>query len=235
MSSAPSLRDLVRGALDEAISTAEAQSPGSVTVLDAGCGHDSPLRPFRPRIARLVGADIAHPGEPPAYLDEFVAADLCAPDEPFPPSTFDVILMNFALEHMADPPVAFGHLRRALRPGGRLVATTVNRRHPVIAAYLALPSALRAPLQRLVKVSPADAHPLVGACNDPATVRRMLEDAGFIDNRLRTVDHLRQAWGRRRLTALLGSLGDALVGGRADRRSTIVATGSAPAASEPAG
>ena len=235
MSSAPLLRDLVRVALDEAISTAETQSPGAVTVLDAGCGHDSPLRPFRPRIARLVGADIAHPGEPPGYLDEFVTADLCAPDEPFPPASFDVILMNFALEHMADPQRAFGHLRRALRPGGRLVATTVNRRHPFIAAYLALPRALRSPLQRLVKVSPADAHPLVGACNDPVTVRRMLEDAGFVDNRLRTVDHLGQAWGRRPFTAMLGRVGDALVGGRADRRSTIVAIGSAPGTPGPGG
>jgi predicted RND superfamily exporter protein len=93
-------------------------------------------------------------------------------------------------------------------------------RHPFIAVYLALPRLLRSPLQRLVKVSPADAHPLVGACNDPVTVRRMLEDAGFVDNRLRTVDHLRQAWGRRPFTAMLGRVGDALVGGRADRRSS---------------
>ena len=228
MTSGPALRDLVRIALDGAISAAESHTPGTVTVLDAGCGHDSPLRAFRSRITRLVGADIAHPGEPPAYLDEFVTADLCAPGEPFPAASFDLILMNFALEHMADPPVAIGHLRRALRPGGRLVATTVNRRHPFIATYLAIPQRLRAPLQRLVKASAADAHPLVGACNDPATVRRVLVEAGFVENRLQTVGHLRQAWGRRRLSAMLGSVGDALVADRADRRSSIVAVGWAP-------
>ena len=172
--------------------------PGSVAVLDAGCGRASPLKPFRARIARFVGADIHAPSEPLAYLDEFLAVDLCASTEPFEPGTFDVILMNFTLEHFDDPAIVLAHLRRALRPGGRLVATTVNRRHPFVRAYLGLPAVLRGRAQRWVKSTPADAHRLVGACNDPATIRRMLREAGFVDDRLHTVNHLKLAWGRRR-------------------------------------
>jgi SAM-dependent methyltransferase len=229
-SAEPTVGDLVRVALDEAISDAQAKTGGSIAVLDAGCGRASPLRPFRARIGRLVGADIHEPSEPLAYLDEFRTVDLCAATEPFEPGTFDVILMNFTLEHFDDPAIVLRHLRRALRPGGRLVATTVNRRHPFVLAYLSLPSALRGRAQRWVKATPADAHRLVGACNDPVTIRQMLEGAGFIDNRLHTVNHLRLAWGRRRPTRWLGRIGDALVAGNPGRRSTIVAIASAPAA-----
>jgi SAM-dependent methyltransferase len=226
----PTVVDLVRTALDAAISDAQAATGRSVVVLDAGCGRASPLRQFRARIGRFVGADIHEPSEPLAYLDEFMTVDLCAPSPPFEPGTFDVILMNFTLEHFDDPAIVLGHLRRSLRPGGRLVATTVNRRHPFVRAYLSLPSALRSRAQRWIKSTPADAHRLVGACNDPVTIRRMLEGAGFIDNRLLTVSHLRLAWGRRRPTRWIGRIGDALVAGSPGRRSTIVAIASAPAA-----
>ena len=226
--------DLVKGALDEAISAAQAHRAGSVAVLDAGCGRASPLKPFRARIARFVGADIHAPSEPLEYLDEFLAVDLCASTEPFEPGTFDVILMNFTLEHFDDPAIVLAHLRRALRPGGRLVATTVNRRHPFVRAYLGLPAVLRGRAQRWVKSTPADAHRLVGACNDPATIRRMLREAGFVDDRLHTVNHLKLAWGRRRPTRWIGRIGDALVAGSPGRRSTIVAVASAPAAMGPA-
>jgi len=225
-----SLGELVRVALDEAIGAAEANPGRSVVVLDAGCGHASPLRPFRARIGRFVGADVHPPADPIAGLDEFVTADLCGSSAPFVAETFDVILMNFVLEHLDDPAVALGHIRRALRPGGRLVATTVNRRHPFVFAYLSLPVALRGRVQGWIKSTPEDSHRLVGRCNEPATIRRTLEAAGFIDTRLETVNHLSRAWGRRRLTRLIGRIGDGLVTGSPGRRSTIVAIGSAPAA-----
>ena len=58
--------------------------------------------------------------------------------------TFAVILSNFTVEHFADPSVAFADLYRSLRPGGTLVVTTVNQRHPFVGAYLALPDRQRA-------------------------------------------------------------------------------------------
>jgi hypothetical protein len=114
-----------------------------------------------------------------------------------------------------------------------LVLTTVNRRHPLVAAYLGLPVAARPPLQRLVKASAADAHPLVGACNSPDAVRRALEVAGFGQIRVRTVGHLARAWGRRWPTFLLGCLGDLAARSLPDRRSTIVADAVALIAESP--
>ena len=42
---------------------------------------------------------------------------------------------------------ALANLARWLRPGGSLVLTTVNRRHPFVAAYLGLPDPLRRRIQ----------------------------------------------------------------------------------------
>jgi SAM-dependent methyltransferase len=225
----PTVGSLVHEALDRAVGAAEMRSPGTVAALDAGCGRVSALRAFRPRVARLVGADIHEPASPLPDLDEFAIVDLCGPGSAFADGSFDLVLSSFTLEHFVDPLTALANFRRWLRPGGTLVATTVNRRHPFVAAYLGLPDAPRRAIQPLVKATAADAHPLVGACNDPATVRRTLAAAGFVDIQLTTVGHLARAWGRHWPTFGLGLAGDLLTRAAPSRRSTIVVLASAPA------
>jgi len=224
----PPVGALVHGALDVAISTAETRTPGAVAALDAGCGRVSALRTFRPRIDRLVGADIDQPSPPLPHLDAFALVDLCASADGFPERSFDIVLSSFTMEHFTDPASALSNLRRWMRPGGTLVITTVNRRHPFVAAYLGLPDGPRRRLQRLVKATAADAHPLVGACNDPGAIRAALEAAGFTGIRLTTVGHLARAWGRRWPTFALGLLGDLLTRAMPSRRSTIVAVARVP-------
>ena len=224
----PTVGEVVRAELEMAIRAAEARASTvggpSVTVLDAGCGRVSALRPFRARIGRFVGADIHAParGALP-YLDEFAVVDLCTDADAFPPESFDLILSSFTLEHFHDPTAALRAFNRWLRPDGVLVVTTVNRRHPFVAAYLALPRRVRERLQPVVKVSRADAHPLVGACNDPSAVEAALREAGFADVRLQLFGHLARAWRRTLPTHALGLLGDGLARPFPSRRSTILA------------
>jgi SAM-dependent methyltransferase len=218
----PSVSMLVNDALDVAIEEAERRDRG-VTVLDAGCGHRSPLRPFRSRITRLVGVDLHKPTEPLDYLDDFIVVDLCMPDALDLDERFDLILSNFTVEHLADPDLAFANMHRWVRPGGTVVITTVNRRHPFVAAYLSLPDGIRRRLQPVLKTSAADAHPLVGRCNDPASISASLGQAGFIDIRILTVANLARAWGHHRVTSALGFAGDWLAKATPDRQSTIVA------------
>ena len=231
----PSAGDLIRAALGGALARAEAArlaqgaAPPAVVVLDAGCGRSSALARHRARIGRFVGVDI-HPPAPGAlpYLDEFATLDLCTISDAFPPGTFDLVLSSFTVEHFADPGAAFANLARWLRPGGSLVLTTVNRRHPFVAAYLGLPNGLRRRIQPLVKATAADAHPLVGACNDPAELRTALERAGYGEIRIQAVGHLARAWGRRRPAFVLGLVGDLLTRGMPSRRSTLVVTARIP-------
>lgn len=207
----------VRDFLDRSLPAADALA------LDAGCGRSSPLLRFRPRLRELVGVDIHRPQPDLPWLDRFEQADLCRDAGAFPPATFDLALSSFTVEHFSDPPRAFRILHDWLRPGGWLVISTVNRGHPFVAAYLSLPVWLRAPLQRLIKASQADAHPLVGRCNRPGPLRRALESAGFGEVEMVTTGHLARAWSRRWPTFVLGLLGDLAAAPLPERRSTIVA------------
>jgi hypothetical protein len=97
-----------------------------------------------------------------------------------------------------------------------------------VAAYLGIPERIRRPLQTLVKKSEADAHPLVGVCNDPATIRAALAAAGFTEIRVELVPHLARAWGRLLPAWCLGLVGDLAAQPFPSRRSTIIADAKAP-------
>ncbi len=231
----PTVTDVVRDRLDAAFAALEparaaaGETGVAVDALDAGCGRVSALTRYRSRIRRLVGADLHQP--PPGalpYLDAFLEVDLCAAEPSIAEGSFDLVLSSFTAEHFWDPPAAFRNMRRWLRPGGRLVLTTVNRRHPFVAAYLGIPERVRRPLQSLVKASAADAHPLVGICNDPATIRSALSASGFIDIRVELVPHLARAWGRRLPAWALGLVGDLAAQPFPSRRSTIIADAKVP-------
>lgn len=214
----PTTQEVVERWLDEAV-----PADGGAAALDAGCGRLSLLRPLRPRLDRFVGVDIHAPAKPLKWLDEFAVADLCTDVDAFPPGTFDVTLSNFTVEHFADPVAAFRTIGAWLKPGGWLVITTVNRRHPLVDLYLSIPTELRSKVQPIVKKSQADAHPLVGVCNTPRLIRDGLAEAGYTDIELVTTSHLARAWGETLPTWGLGLLGDLAAHSMPARRSTIVA------------
>jgi SAM-dependent methyltransferase len=214
---APSTAQVLNGFLEAALPRAGA------AVLDAGCGRVSALVAYRPRIARLVGVDIHAPDPPLPWLDEFRVADICTDAEAFPAASFDLVLSSFTFEHLADARAAMVNARRWLRPGGTVVISTVNRGHPFVNAYLSLPAVLRSPLQRAVKASPADAHPLIGGCNTPRLVYEALAGAGFEAIEIRTTGHLARAWQGHLPSFGLGLLGDLAAQPFPARRSTIVA------------
>lgn len=51
---------------------------------------------------------------------------------PFPDNSFDVVTANMVLEHLPEPARVFAEFGRVLKPGGRFVFVTPNRRHPVV-------------------------------------------------------------------------------------------------------
>jgi len=221
----PTTAEVVTAWLDAALPV----SAGSA--LDAGCGRLSHLKQFRSRLDRFSGVDIHEPALPLGWLDEFRVADLCVDADAFEPDSFDVALSNFTVEHFADPVAAFRMILGWLRPSGTLVITTVNRAHPFVDAYCSIPAEVRGRLQPFVKMSAADAHPVVGACNTPRLIRDGLIAAGYEDIRIVTTDHLARAWGRTLPTWGLGLIGDVAAHTMPARRSTIVAQARRPAAS----
>ena len=112
----------------------EAPEPGA-RILDLGCGPASLWRANRDRIDpnwSLTLAD-ASPGMIEAAhreLEEaadYVVAD--AQELPFPSDSFDVVLANHMLYHVADRPRAFAEISRVLVPGGVFHASTIGRGH----------------------------------------------------------------------------------------------------------
>jgi SAM-dependent methyltransferase len=114
-------------------------------VLDNGCGlglYVEHLRAYTPLVFgleyELDRAIEAHarlgPGRPglPANPDAW-GGIVCAAGEalPFAGGSFDLILSNEVIEHVADDRAAVAEMARVLRPGGRIVIFCPNRWYPV--------------------------------------------------------------------------------------------------------
>jgi SAM-dependent methyltransferase len=104
-------------------------------VLDIGCGYGATTR-LAARQARdgyAVGNDVAEPmleqarafaGAEGIGNVTFQAGD--AQTHPFAAGGFDVAISRFGVMFFADPVAAFANIGAALRPGGRLVFTTLG-------------------------------------------------------------------------------------------------------------
>jgi len=115
------------GATGQAIATmldAARIGPG-VRVLDVACGPGNVAAAAAAQGASVLGLDFA--AEMVALAGrkwpgvEFRASD--AEHLDLPDATFDAVVMNFGILHLADPDRALAEAWRVLRPGGRLAFT----------------------------------------------------------------------------------------------------------------
>jgi SAM-dependent methyltransferase len=99
-------------------------------VLDVGCGAGTAeliLSALQPGGVHFVGVDLLHQrlrDARRAMRDQDVAAELATADAsrlPFAAETFDAAFAVAVLQHVPRPRAVIDHLRRVLRPGGRLV------------------------------------------------------------------------------------------------------------------
>lgn len=104
---------------------------GSASILEVGCGDGSLLLDLRHRHPQLglTGMDFSVSAE---TKDQFkkhgVELILCrVEDAILKPETFDLIIMNQLIEHVADPVAVMTALVRSLKPGGRISIETPNR------------------------------------------------------------------------------------------------------------
>lgn len=99
-------------------------------ILDIGCGLGVYVRKFREFSDRVCGIDVD-----PKRLVEGARTTpglmLAASERlPFEDASFDVIVLNEVIEHVADDAATMAEAMRILRPGGRIVIYAPNRLYP---------------------------------------------------------------------------------------------------------
>ncbi len=170
---------------DEAFFEAAAITPTD-RVLDVGCGTGSTTRAAAARAVHgaVLGVDLSsamltverrRAGDEGLANVEFVQAD--AQVHPFDEASFDVAVSRTAVMFFADRAAALANVRRALRPGGRLVLL-VWQSPDRNAWFLELTGALAAG-RSLPAPPPGAPHPFSMA--DPAATRAVLVEAGCTD------------------------------------------------------
>jgi SAM-dependent methyltransferase len=155
-------------------------------VLDIGCGAGQTTRDAA-RMAKpgaALGVDVsASMIERARRLTDatglsnvsFERAD--AATHPFPSESFDIAISRFGTMFFAHPVAAFANIRRALRPGGRLVMM-VWREHDRNEWSVLIDRAL-APGTDAPRASPRQPDPFSLA--DRSLTERMLDTAGLVD------------------------------------------------------
>jgi SAM-dependent methyltransferase len=154
-------------------------------VVDIGCGagHTTRQAARSTQSGSAFGVDISAPAiaraREVAQTDRlrnvtFEIAD--AQVYPFPPGGFDVAISRFGTMFFDHPVAAFTNIKRAMRPGGRLVMMTWQSRE-----HSEWSSAIREALGTSDTSTPASSGPNAFSLADPPTVTATLESAGFID------------------------------------------------------
>lgn len=165
----------------------EAAAPANgERVLDVGCGAGASTLALAARVGakgHVLGVDISEaligraralaPQDMPVLfqLDDASNAEL-------PEGAFDVLFSRFGVMFFNDPTKAFGHMRRALRPGGRVAF--------VCWRGAAENDWVRVPMGAIKGIVPPSAPPdpeTPGpfSFSDQGRVRRILTEAGFAD------------------------------------------------------
>jgi len=99
---------------------------GQGRLLDFGCGGGKFLRRMHALGWDVMGIDFSETSVQAVRDAGLKAIQGTLPHRELPPSSFDVITMRHALEHVPRPPVVLRAARDLLAPGGRLVIQVPN-------------------------------------------------------------------------------------------------------------
>jgi len=158
-------------------------------MLDAGCGrYMNFCKEFTP-FARVVGIDLESTLETHNQIAPFgVRGDLS--QLPFSEESFDLVISRSVIEHLDDPSKVFREIYRVLKPGGKVVIATPNKYDYVSVIAALTPHRFHQVLvSKIFQISEHDIFPTLYRANTPASMRRALHSAGFVERELETVNH----------------------------------------------
>lgn len=186
------MQDALLAQISDAVLAHASAKPGE-HVIDIGCGCGASTLALAAQVGaegHVLGVDISTPmvarareragaGAPVDFLE----AD--ATHHAFARARTDMLFSRFGVMFFADPVRSFTNMRRALKPGGRLVF--VCWREPKQNPWMMVPlQAAYRHVPRMPEVSPEAPGPFAFA--NEGRVRHILEDAGFKDIALEPFD-----------------------------------------------
>lgn len=177
--------DAVVAAFGQAAIEAAAPAKGE-RVVDVGCGAGASSLALAARVGpggQVLGVDISEPliGLARALAPQdtsalFQVADASSAE--LPEGAFDILFSRFGVMFFDDPTEAFAHMRRALRPGGRVIF--VCWRGAAENDWVHLPmGAIKGILPPIAPPDPEAPGPF--SFGDRGRVSRILTAAGFTD------------------------------------------------------
>jgi len=146
-------------------------------VVDLGCGHAAYKVPWRQFCRQLVGIDISPGIRDSVWVGFKVRGDLY--QIPLGSNSVDLVIMRYVIEHLERPVEALREAARVLRPGGKLVLLTPNRRHYVCLVARITPHWFHHWFLARHGRFDADVSPTRYRANTPHHLREVASRAGF--------------------------------------------------------
>jgi len=162
---------------------------GARDILEIGAGPANPTSKFLTTLGRVVGVDVSEEIQANDAMAERYVFD--GGRLPFGDRSFDGVVSNYVLEHVADPDLHFAEVARVLRPGGRYLFRTPNLLHYVAAISRFLPHAAHVVASKRLRGMNREDHdpyPTHYRANSCRTLKRLASAAGLRVIELRMVE-----------------------------------------------
>lgn len=172
---------------------------GKTRWLDVGCGRR--LAPWWMKEHAEVEADLKSRAQSVIGVDPDLAAlndnrslalrvNADAVRAPFSDDSFDLVTSNMVFEHVEAPLASLKEIRRVLRDGGRLIVLTPNWLDIVTIAARLTPNRWHpAVVSRMEERGAEDVYPTHFRFNRPATIEKILREAGFKEWSIEWLEH----------------------------------------------
>jgi ubiquinone/menaquinone biosynthesis C-methylase UbiE len=147
-------------------------TPGC-SLLEIGCGRQVFGSEYYSRAAKKVGIDLeAEAIKENETLDSVVCGSI--EHMPFPDNSFDIVIAQWVLEHVADAAKTAKEVARVLKPGGVFLFITPNAWSPFVIVTRFVPISLKKSLRkRFLSIAETDTFPTHYRMNTIGTLNKL--------------------------------------------------------------